>query len=69
MALSVETAEALVANYLDGRSLPEVVHKAAVQTTRLRLMRGDVPVLCNDLLSQIDREAGEFRSSAPGTVR
>ena len=43
MALSVETAEALVANYLDGRSLPEVVHKAAVQTTRMRLVRGDVP--------------------------
>ena len=65
MALSVETAEALVANYLDGRLLPEVVHKAAVQIARTRLMGGFMPVLCNDLRTQIDREAIEFNPVLP----
>jgi hypothetical protein len=57
MALFLEAAEALVADYLNGRTLPEVLHKAAVQAARTRLMEGKMPVLDETLCSNIDREA------------
>jgi hypothetical protein len=60
IALFLEAAEALVADYLNGRSLPEVVHKAAVQVARTRLMEGKDPILDESLRDQIDREAREF---------
>ncbi|MDM0053758.1 hypothetical protein [Variovorax sp. J22R115] len=59
MALFLEAAEALVADYLDGRIVPEVVHKAAVQAVRTRLIEGKMPVLGKTLCSDIDREASE----------
>lgn len=57
MALFLEAAEALVADYLNGRTLPEVEHKAAVQAARTRLIEGKMPVLDETLCSNIDREA------------
>ena len=57
MALFLEAAEALVTDYLHGRTLPEVVHKAAVQAVRTRLIDGKLPVLDKVLCSDIDREA------------
>ncbi len=57
MALFLEAAEALVADYLNGRSLPERVHKAAVQAARTRLIAGQMPILGETLCSELDREA------------
>jgi hypothetical protein len=59
LALFFEAAEALVADYLDGRTLPEAVHKAVVLAARARLLNGDVPVLDEALRNDIDREASE----------
>ena len=59
MALFLEAAEALIADYLNGRTLPEVVHKAAVQAARTRLIEGKMPVLDEALCSDIDREASQ----------
>jgi hypothetical protein len=53
----LEAAEALVADYLNGRTLPEAVHKAAVQAARTRLIEGKEPILDETLRSDIDREA------------
>ena len=57
MALFREAAEALVADYMNGRTLPEVAHKAAVEAARARLMEGKMPVLDEALRSDIDSEA------------
>ncbi|MGO4396128.1 hypothetical protein AB4Z46_32705 [Variovorax sp. M-6] len=59
MSLFWEAAEALVADYLNGRTLPEAVHKAAVQAARTRLLNGDVPILDEKLRSDIDSEASK----------
>ncbi|MDM0116445.1 hypothetical protein QTI66_30320 [Variovorax sp. J22R133] len=55
MALSTEAAEALVAGYLAGRTLPPAVHNAVVLAARARLIDGDVPVLDETLCIVIDR--------------
>lgn len=55
MALSTEAAEALLAGYLAGRTLPPAVHKAVVLAARARLIDGDVPVLDEMLCIVIDR--------------
>ena len=57
MALFREAAEALDADYMNGRILPEVAHKAAVEAARTRLIEGKTPVLDETLCSDIDREA------------
>jgi hypothetical protein len=55
MGLSTEAAEALVAGYLAGRTLPPAVHKAVVLAARARLIDGDVLVLDEMLCIVIDR--------------
>ena len=59
MSLFFEAAEALVADYLNGRTLPEAVHKAAVLAVRTRLLNGKVPILDEMLCSETDSEASE----------
>ena len=59
MSLFLEAAEALVADYLNGRSMPEAAHKAAVQEARTRLLNGQVPILDETLSSYIDSEVNE----------
>lgn len=59
MSLFLEAAEALVADYLNGRTLPETVHKAAVQVARTRLLNGEEPILDEALRRDIDSQASE----------
>lgn len=57
MSLFFAAAEALIADYLNGRTLPEAVHKAVVLAARTRLINGEVPILDETLRGDIDREA------------
>jgi hypothetical protein len=62
MALSTQAAEALVAGYLAGHTLPAAVHRAVVLAARARLIDGDVPVLDEMLCIVIDRGADAERA-------
>jgi hypothetical protein len=57
MALSLFAAECLVRDYLNGRTLPEVLHSAVVQAVEARLVGGLVPVLTETLCSEMDKRS------------
>jgi hypothetical protein len=57
MALSLFAAECLVRDYLDGRTLPRVLHSAVVQAAEARLVDGLMPVLTETLCREMDSEA------------
>ena len=69
MSLFFAAAEALIADYLNGRTLPEAVHKAVVLAARTRLLHGEEPVLDEALCSDIDREANEPIPSSAKRIR
>ena len=65
MALSLFAAEALVEDYLNGRTLPGPLHRCVVHTVETRLIDGKIPVLDANLRKEIDSKASVLRT-APG---
>ena len=63
MALSLFAAECLVRDYLNGRTLPKVLHSAVVQAVEARLVGGLMPVLTETLCSEMDSEATRLHST------
>ena len=60
MALSLFAARALLADYLNGRTLPARLYESAVHAVESRLIRGAIPVLDRELCEQIDSQAGSL---------
>lgn len=57
MTNSQIAADALIRAYLNGRTLPTVLHSAIVRVAETRLLEGCMPVLDDNLRSDIDNEA------------
>ena len=57
MSPSEHSAESLVRDYLDGRTMPEILHDAVVWVVASRLVNGESPVLDRTLRDDIDRQA------------
>lgn len=68
MALSLFAAEALVGDYLNGRTLPDPLHSSVVRTVETRLIDGKIPVLDENLRKEIDSKASVLRTAPGGTV-
>jgi|GEM_PF-1280328 len=57
MSPSEIEADALVRAYLDGRTLPKILHGAVVWVAETRLTKGRAPVLDANLRANIDHQA------------
>jgi hypothetical protein len=59
LSLSLFAAESVVDAYLNGRVLPNTLHRAAVSVVKTRLVNGDLPVLDEFVRRSIDNHAVE----------
>ena len=59
MALSSFVAQALLEDYLGGRTLPDALRGTVVREVEAKLIDGDTPVLSEDLCRKIDRAAAD----------
>jgi hypothetical protein len=57
IALFMFAAECLVHDYLNGRTMPTLVHRRVVRIVEARLVDGTLPVLDHDLCRDVDSEA------------
>jgi hypothetical protein len=64
MALSLFVAQAVLEDYLNGRSLPETLRDALVHSVESRFIDGTTPVLDRALCESIDDAVDTSRTNA-----